>query len=356
MRPNPSTRPSFHWVALTIWLWWTGPLPADACTICIGLPQESDADHLVESHTVVLARENPDRPFSFAPVEVLKGNFDGRDIDLLVDSVTRRLLAADPRRKVVLVQRNPGGPWRSLGLARDEYEAVVRRVVLVAPSWAGAGGRGRRVEFFTALFGHENPQIYRLAYLEVGRAPYRVIRRLAQGVSRDQFAAMLDRPQYVDWRPLAILMLAQSRDANDVRRIRESFRTAERWGHSNNLAAWATAAVELDGPHAISYIVDHYFRQAGRKPEELEQVIKALSLHGTEGRTELRDRIVAAYGVLLEVHPGAAEAVARDLLAWERTELAGRLRAIEASRTPQENAASEAVRHYLQVVAGTSGQ
>ena len=40
---------------------------------------------------------------------------------------------------------------------------------------------------------------------------------------------------------------------------------------------------------------------------------KALSLHGTEGRTELRDQIVAAYQGLLEVHPAMGGYVAKDL-------------------------------------------
>ena len=56
---------------------------------------------------------------------------------------------------------------------------------------------------------------------------------------------------------------------------------------------------------------------------------KALSLHGSEGRTKLRDQIIAVYGRLLDTHPSMAEPIARDLIAWNRSDLADRLQALE---------------------------
>ena len=45
-----------------------------ACVICVPYPEKTAVDFLIDSATVILAREHPDKPFSYAPVEVLKGH------------------------------------------------------------------------------------------------------------------------------------------------------------------------------------------------------------------------------------------------------------------------------------------
>jgi hypothetical protein len=65
-------------------------------------------------------------------------------------------------------------------------------------------------------------------------------------------------------------------------------------------------------------IEERYFRNNTRTKEELVEVMKALSVHGSDGHTHLRDRIAESYGVLLDVHPALASYVAKDLLAWQR--------------------------------------
>ena len=77
---------------------------AHACSICVAYPQQSAADVLIDSPCVVLAREDPDQPFSYAPIEVLRASDDVGQIDLLLDSQTRRILSSDPGRVVVLAR------------------------------------------------------------------------------------------------------------------------------------------------------------------------------------------------------------------------------------------------------------
>ena len=83
-----------------------------------------------------------------------------------------------------------------------------------------------------------------------------------------------------------------------------------------------TAAVEIGGEEAVEFIESEYFKAANRSENELKEVALALSVHGTNGHVHLRDRIVAAYRVLLENHPSMTAAIANDLIAWKRTELA----------------------------------
>ena len=318
-----------------------------ACSICIAFPQESAAEVLIGSPCVVLAREDPDQPFSYAPIEVLKASDNVGPIDLLVDSRTRRVLSSDPGRVVVLARDGKDAKWRNLGVADAAYIAVVRRIMLFAPEWRVPQGNAQRVEFFLPLFGHENSTIHELAYLELARAPYGTIKRLARAVPRESIEPILRNPIYIEWRPLAILLLAQSPEATDKQYILESFRSAERIGLTRNLAAWAAASIEVEGADSVSFIERCYFRDPNRKRDELVEVVKALSLHGTEGCTELRDQIVSSYDVLLDVHPQMMEYIVKDLIAWKRFELKQRISNIEAKGATLDFAAKKAIRQYL---------
>jgi hypothetical protein len=320
---------------------------ANACTLCVGYPEKSAADVLIESSVVALAREDPDQPFSLTPVEFLKGDDVGAEIGLFLDSTTRRALACDPSRTVVIVRTNKDDSWRRLALASPEYEAILRRILLVAPQWQGAEGRQRRAEFFLPWFGHEDLAIFELAYLEIARAPYNVIKRISSIVPREQVEPILSRPHYLRWRWLAILMLAHGGDAKDKHFITQAFRSAERFRLSINLAAWAAASIEIEGASAVSFIQNRYFELPDRSDRELKEVFRALSLHGNEGRVELRDRIVAAYGKLLEIHPEMSAYVTADLLAWSRTEWTDKLAQIKARHTGLDDSAAKAIRRYL---------
>ncbi len=331
-----------------------------ACVVCVDVPERSAADWLIESSCVIFARENPAQPFSYSPVEVLKESGPKKaqhePIDLFLDSHTRRILAANPDQVVVLVYDAQAARWRQLGLADTGYAAIVRRIVLLGPQWQGPEGAKARLDFFLPLFGHKNPAIYELAYLELGRAPYRTIQELSRVVPREQLEPILKNRLFLQWRPLAIVMLAQSKRPDDHQFIRQSFRSAERFGLTSNLAAWATAAIELDGAEAVEFIQRRYFRQASRQRTELTEIIKATSLHGNQGRTELRDQIVASYATLLEVHPELAESVARDLLAWRRTELTEQLAVIFQASDYPEARDFPMVRRYLSQTAAVSAQ
>jgi disulfide oxidoreductase YuzD len=64
---------------------------AEACMVCIPFPQNTVADDLLSATVIVLARENPKKPFSYVAVEVLKGDLDAPQIELFLDSTTRPL-------------------------------------------------------------------------------------------------------------------------------------------------------------------------------------------------------------------------------------------------------------------------
>lgn len=320
---------------------------ASACALCIGFPEKTAADYLIESHCVILARPDQANSFAYAPRETLKGTFDGGEIDLLVDTVTRRVLQADSSCSTLLVQQNRGGDWRHLGVVSSDFEAVARRILLVAATWNGDEGRSARTQFFLPLFGHKQQRIRELAYLELGRSPYSVIRQLGRVADRTDYASILEQRQYIEWRSLAILLLAQSEDPQDKKRISESFRTAVRFGSTTNLAAWTAAAVEVEGTSAIDFIEENYFRHAARKPEELKAVMIALSMVGAEGDPELQNRIVRSYRELLRNAPTVAPHVAATLRLWDRVELTEELTNILTNGTELSLSDERLMRCYL---------
>ncbi len=321
--------------------------PAHACLVCIPIPEATAADELIESDVVVLAREDPDQPFSYRAVEVLKGSYDGQPpIDLLVNSVVRRKLANAPERSVVLVHDPDGSGWRSLGYADADYEEVVRRILERGPGWLSQG-RSRRVAYFAGLLDHRNPILANLAYLEVGRAPYREIKAVSHQINRERLQRMLTDVAYYEWRALAILLLAQSDRPQDRDAIRTAFGLAARHNQETHLAAWATAYIEIDGADAIEVIEARYFQDHARSDAELLEVGKALSVHGSDGHVHLRDRMVEAYTKLLDTHPSMVGPVAKDLAAWQAWGPADRIRAIAGDRDALDLPTLFLVGHYL---------
>ena len=299
------------------------PLPA--CQICVPFPTKSTADNLIEGHVVVLAREDPERPFHYRSVEVLKGDPGPEKIDLFVNSSTRRTLAVFPERSVVLVKARMDEPsaWKSIGMADEIFEPIVREILDRAPIWEKEPNK--RVIFFSKHLGHSDPQVRTLAHLEVARSPYATIRTLGGILSREQIRAYLKNFRYLEWHALYILLLAQSEDPNDRQFISESFHSATHFHSTLQLAAWTTAYIEIEGMAAIEIIEKEYFLQTSHTAKELAEIIRALSVHGTHAPPALRNRIVASYGTLITLSPALTSQITDDLIAWERTEFAERI-------------------------------
>ena len=297
--------------------------PTEACQICIPFPKKSTADDLIAGQAVILAREDPERPFHYRSVEVLKGDPGTEKIDLFLNSTTRRTLTVFPKRSMVLVSSIEDGQavWMSAGMADSNFETLVREILARAPAWEKEPNE--RIAYFSKRLGHSDPQIRNLAHLEVARAPYSTIRTLGGVLSREQIRAYLKNFRYMEWHALYILLLAQSEDAKDREFISESFHSAMRFSSTLQLAAWATAFIELEGTAAIEIIEAEYFHKHTRHdPKELQEITKALSVHGTAGSPVLRDRIVASYQNLLTLNPALTSQITEDLIAWDRTEYA----------------------------------
>ena len=327
---------------------------ADACQVCIPMPVKTLADRLLEADALVLAREDPERPFHYVAVKVLKGDPGDTPIDAFLPSMDRRVLARYPQRHMLLVRAGEDDGWSALGIADEEYERFVRRIIGHAGSWKPMeSDNPQRLAEFAPLLGNANTRLHETAYLEIARAPYSEIRRIATEVPIETVRGMLDDPRYLEWRSLAILMLAESELPDDRERIRKRVVDLQRLGTTFNLAAWVTAYLAIEGENGLEHIKQWYLTRSDRSRDELREIIKALSVYA-KAEAALREAVAEAYGKLLEVHPLLAADITHDLIAWQRWDFADRIREIRTTIAKKDPLAAYALGIYLRMAGGGS--
>lgn len=300
-------------------------IPALACPVCITAPERTVADRILDSETVVLAREDPSKPFAFVPVQVLKGSADVAPIPLLVDSTTRQRLRAVPEDAVLLVRASVGATqpfallgkpqveWQHLAYADAPYRTLIGQILSLRDDWRADQTGRARFAFFEALLDHEDPAIRDLALSEIARAPYRLVRTMTLRLTSAEIIRSLRDLTMIPWAPTYILLLGHRNDPAGRQLIRGAVRAGAIYGAQSNLAAWATALIEIDGPAGISMIAQNYLRASGRSPAELTAIITAFGVHATDGDPALRPLIVAEYHRLAHTNPEVAPIIAHYL-------------------------------------------
>ena len=264
-----------------------------ACAFCFPFPVKSAADHLFENEHVVFARLNPDDQFSYAITRQLKGYAETEQLDYFADTSTRRRLQANPDTVVVFVRGKDADDWRSLGVADKKYQQVIERIVAQQHIWRGKDGEQLRLRLFVELFDHEERAIFELAYLEIARAPYSTIKKIGRVIPKARIRSLLTRREYLEWRPLAILLLAQDPNHEDRQLLERKFETCKKFLNKRELGACLTAYIELHGVAAIDEIDAVWLKSKDRSAEEVKLVITALTIQQRCGNTELREHIAS---------------------------------------------------------------
>ncbi|MEM8767020.1 MAG: hypothetical protein AAGE43_06235 [Pseudomonadota bacterium] len=327
---------------------------ASAHPILVPVPTQTMADRVLESDTLLLAREDPQEPFRYAPVGKLKGEIGSKPIDLFMPSQVRRRLASDPELTVLLWRRGRGKSWQTLGFASEDYLQVVQRILSFAGEWTpNETDNLQRLQEFAPLLGHEDVRLHELAYLEIGRATYASIRSVGTGVSMKRVRAMLDNPIFYQWRGLDIMLMGLSESERDHARVLKTIEQKQRLATDLNLAAWATAYLEITGTAGIDQLVEWYFRDERRSRGELNAISRALAGHANEA-PELIEPVVAAYRIMLANHPSAAPDIAHDLIAWQRWDLADKLSELRPELTRSDPLGMYKVNLYLRQAAAHS--
>ena len=335
------------------------PTALKASIICIPYPQTTLADTLIESDTVIMARENVDKPYSFYVVEVLKGTNQTDEFNEFINSSARRKLKNNPNDTVVFKKKTPDSGWQHIAYADLEYQKFIRAIIKQSARWKQSRAHGLRIDFFAEHLNHNHRSISEQAYLEVGRAPYVSIKRIAGTIQRQQIYEFLAKWQLIEWHSLYILMLGQSHHPEDLAYIRKNLESAAAHKLKVNLAAWVTAYIESHPDTGVEAIENMFFGSKGRTRDELQEVLKGLSVLGYDSRfgfrTETLKRqrsIVSSYSTLLDNYPMMAGAVAKDLTNWKVQALIEQLSTIIENEPTLDPASKLTVSYYLAIAPG----
>lgn len=320
---------------------------ACACMVCIPFPRETFTDQILTAQIVVLAREHPEKDFSYQVETILKGDINHPEIDLFLASRTRRRLAENPEESVVLAYDARTQNWQRAGYATPAYESLVREILIRESSWNPSFGKERRPRFFLPYLANEDPTIRELASLEVGQASYSLIREADRFIPRQQVHNFLAEPKYMEWWALYILLLGVDATPAEAEIIRDAIKNHARFNQSLNLSAWATALIEIDGESGINWLEENYLLNANRPNDHVLDVVKALSVQGAKVDSTLRSRIAKSYSGLVESHPALAGWVARDLTAWSDWRFTDVLRKLREQSVAIDASTAYAIDYYL---------
>ncbi len=330
----------------------------NACMICVPYPKTTLADVLNERESIVLAREKIGKPYFFRTVEVLKGEYIGDDFKAYIYSTDRRMLSNNLKDVAVFGKEDSGDDWQYIAYADIESQAFVREIILQVDSWQKFKGSLRRIDFFAKRLADGNSRIREQAYLEVGRAPYSSIKRIAGSIPRQQIREFLANWRLIEWHSLYILMLGQSRHPDDRAYIRNKLENCARYQITLNLSAWVSAFIESQPDFGVEEIEKLYFSTRDRTRDELEEVLKGISVLGSESGipfkpdiVDRRHRIIKSYATLLDNYPMMAGLVAKDLTNWKTRALVPQLSRIKNGEPILDSASLFAVDYYLSMAA-----
>lgn len=326
---------------------------ASACVICIPYPETTLADRLLENDTIVFVREVDTSPYTFYPVEIIRGEPFSDPVKFFCNSSMRRKLQALPDGVVVIARKEGEDNWQPLTFAAGDYKSFIRAIVARGDNWESSPNHQDRLDYFSKLLISTHPDIQEQAYLEVARAPYGMIKDLASHVPTEQIHAYLANFRFIEWHSLYILMLGQSRDPADHLYIRNQFESAARLGTTVNLGAWVTAFIEAYPETGVEVVARLYFENRNRTDVELEQVWTSMSILGSQPVAAdlplfpFRDGIVKSYRALLEHYPAMAGRVAKDLTVWKVGAYVDRFHEIRNGTTLLEPSSLYLVDQYL---------
>jgi hypothetical protein len=151
-------------------------------------------------------------------------------------------------------------------------------------------------------------------------------------------------------------MLGTKQYPEDLAYIRQKLESVAAFGLKTNLSAWVTAFIEAHPDTGVEEIEKMYFSNKVRTRDELQEVLKALSVLGSDVRflvapesINRQRRIISSYSTLLKNYPMMAGAVANDLTVWKTQALIEQLSDILEKEPDLDPNSKMAVSYYLSI-------
>jgi hypothetical protein len=293
---------------------------AAACAFHYTKPEKTAVDWVIETDHLVVARSDPANEFAYQVVETLRDGGRPVEISQMVDTGTRRMLAAHPGDSVLFAYDAGQGRFRSLAYLTPAYRSVIDAVQSARDTW-GTGDDAARFRMFAALQDHPEPALRALALQEIDKAPYGLLRGMALTIPTDRLLADLWTVEGYPYQSIRILLLGLTDDPAARAEIHAFIDRTAPWDWANNLGAFATALVEMDGAEGVARLNEVVLSDPAQPLDKLEQVVEALAIHNGVGPDQTRAAIGQALDQLVQVRPEAAPLVARQFSSrndWSR--------------------------------------
>lgn len=311
--------------------------PAVACSFHGYAPQATFVERLLGSDHIVLARPTAQSPFRFEDIDVLEGVSEFVDIPYLVDSTTRRRLAANPADHILFARDGAYGPWQRIAYVDPEMDEVLQTVMGQLPVWE-MGGDPERFAYFASLLDHPDKEIHALALRELDMADYGLLRSIPLDVDSQRLMSRLDLRSEADLKPIRVLLLGLSQQQNTAQFFEEG--VGENLEFSGGLlGAYATAMIEHGGPEAVARLVEGHLTNRNLPPISRELLTEALAIHSGAGDDGTREAVRVAVTRAVREDPTLAPMVARHFGArydWSQSQIISELMQSGAFKSPIE--------------------
>jgi hypothetical protein len=361
------------WLFLCALLLLTGAC-INACPICQGWGQPSLSQKLVTAPEAVLAAPTAEVG-RFRVVHVVKGEQQDEKIRNPKSEIQNKLETGNsetqnlgdtieggyPRsgltpadaaptntKLLLLVRSDPFPTWVILGAIDAARLKWLRELAAGKPAADRSLEDWRaRVALVVPHLDDPEPLARDLAYAELGAAPYEALRTLRPHLDAAALRQWLADPEFVQHRPLCLLLLGISGDPRDAAAIEERLETSRQSSDSANVSSMLAADLELRGVERLAWVETNYLADPKRSPPEIKAALLALSVHGNANGAIPRERVIRSYRLFLKQHPEIAGDVAPDLGAWQYWDAAADYLALMKSGVRQQYPSLLAMLAYL---------
>lgn len=319
---------------------------ASACAICFNGLVVTVGQQIDAADQVVLADPLPEEKFRV--VAGVKGDLTvGAIIAEAVSNTKGRLaidaFAAEPASSVaqsreggplLLIRNQLGQQWVSAGPIDLAHAGWLRQV---AATYHGKPARarsawprstlslseltdaewGERLTLVAPYLENSEPIVADIAYGEISRAPYGVLRALRPKLSAAKIAGWVDDSKLETRHSSYLLLLGIAGDSSDAAVLERRIDAAWTSHSVTELAAMLAADLEIRGPSRVGAIETMYFADGKRTLPEIEAALLALSVQGGANAAIPRARVIEAYRVFMRERKPMAGFVALELADWK---------------------------------------
>ena len=142
------------------------------------------------------------------------------------------------------------------------------------------------------------------------------------------------------------MLLGLSDEKQDQDWVLKEMQRQQSQYQSLNLAAWATAYLEIVGKAGIDDLSDRYIGDARRSRDELRLITRAMAGHANHNPTWI-EPVVDVYRELLNTHPSSAPDIAHDLIAWKQWEFSQQMQQLLPQLTENDPLGAAKVELFL---------